>query len=262
MIEPAGTQLWADIRWRDGWRVQRRFDGAAARLVEPGGRVALRGFESECEHALEERAGEPGASGHLVVLLHGLGRTRRSLARIDRALERAGLATARLDYPSTRLPIEGHAAGVAEVLEHVPRPRALSFVTHSLGALVVRQLLTHDAPWREALCRIVMIAPPNQGASLARRLDKGGLLRGILGPSYRQIAQGFARTLPVPGVPVAVFAGDVPGVPGDGLVTVEETRLPQMAEHHVVPAVHTFVMNHPDVIRRAVSFLGGTPDSG
>ncbi len=46
MIEPAGTQLWADIRWRDGWRVQRRFDGTAARLLEPGGRVVLRGAES------------------------------------------------------------------------------------------------------------------------------------------------------------------------------------------------------------------------
>ena len=260
MIEPAGTQLWADIRWRDGWRVQRRFDGAAARLLAPNGRVALRGPESECERALEHRAPASAAVGHLAVLLHGLGRTRRSLARMDRALRRAGFTTARLDYPSTRLPIERHAAGVAELLDHIPTPAAISFATHSLGGLIVRQLLTYDAPWRSAVSRVVMIAPPNQGASLAHRLDKGGVLRGILGPCYGQIADGFAATLPPPDVPIAVFAGDAPGVPGDGLVTVEETRLPEMAEHHVVPAVHTFVMNHPAVIRGAVSFLSAAPE--
>lgn len=260
MIEPAGTQLWADVRWREGWRVQRRFDGNAARLLAPNGRVALRGPESECERLLEERAPALDTADHLVVLLHGLGRTRRSLARMDLALRQAGFTTARLDYPSTRLRIERHAAGVAELLDHIPTPAAISFVTHSLGGLIVRQLLTYDAPWRGAVSRIAMIAPPNQGASLAHTLDKGGVLRGILGPSYRQIAEGFAAELPPPDVPVAVFAGDAPGVPGDGLVAVEETWLPEMAEHHVVPAVHTFIMNHPEVIRGAVSFLSGAPD--
>ena len=85
-------------------------------------------------------------------------------------------------------------------------------------------------------------------------------MRGILGPSYGQIAEGFAATLPVPEVPVAIFAGDAAGVPGDGLVTVDETRLEGASEHHIVPAIHTFVMNHPSVIRGAVSFLAGTPD--
>jgi hypothetical protein len=85
-------------------------------------------------------------------------------------------------------------------------------------------------------------------------------MRGILGPSYGQIAEGFAETLPVPEVPVAVFAGDAAGVPGDGLLTVDETLLAGPCEHHVVPAIHTFVMNHPAVIRGAVSFLSRAPE--
>jgi triacylglycerol lipase len=197
---------------------------------------------------------------HLVVMLHGLGRTRRSLARMDRALTDAGFRTVRLDYPSTRRPIEGHAAGVAKLLDDMPTPRKLSFVSHSLGGLVIRQLCTYDAPWRQAMSRIVMLAPPNHGASLASMLDKGGVIRGILGPSYAQIAEGFAETLPVPDVPFAIFAGDAPGVPGDGLLTVDETRLDGAAEHHVVPVIHTFIMNHPDVIRGATNFLSAAPD--
>ena len=89
----------------------------------------------------------------------------------------------------------------------MPTPAKLSFVSHSLGGLIVRKLLGYDAPWRSALERIVMMAPPNQGASLAASLDKGSVMRGILGPSYGQIAGGFATTLPVPDVPVAIFAG-------------------------------------------------------
>jgi hypothetical protein len=81
-----------------------------------------------------------------------------------------------------------------------------------------------------------------------------------LGPAYGQIAEGYAESLPVPDVPVAIFAGDAAGLAGDGLLTVDETRLGGLGEHHVVPAVHTFVMNEPFVIQRAVSFLAGAPN--
>lgn len=260
MIEPPGTQLWADIRWRDGWRVQRRWDGQASRLLNPGGRIVRRGSLPECEGALEVASPAGAPADHLVILLHGLGRTRRSLARLDRGLVEAGFTTARLDYPSTRKPIQEHAATVAELLDHLPTPRKLSFASHSLGGLIVRQLLDYDSAWRASIERIVMVAPPNQGASLAASLDKGNVMRGILGPSFGQIAEGFATTLPVPEVPVAIFAGDVAGVPGDGLVSVEETRLEGSSEHHIVPAIHTFLMNHPAVIRGAISFLTRAPD--
>ncbi len=200
------------------------------------------------------------AADHLVVLLHGLGRTRRSLARMDRALVHAGFSTMRIDYPSTRRPIERHAEAVAEQLSRAPVPAKLSFVTHSLGGLVLRQLCTYEAPWREAMARVVMLAPPNQGASLAATLDKGGLIRAILGPSFGQIASGRAETLPAPDVPFAIFAGNAPGVPGDGLLRIEETRLEGAAEHHVVPTIHTFIMNHPAVIAGTIAFLRGSPD--
>jgi hypothetical protein len=260
MIEPAGTQLWADSRWRDGWRVQRRWDAEEHRLLDPAGRIVHRGSLADCERALDRAQPSPTPADHLVVLLHGLGRTRRSMARLDRALAQNGFTTARLDYPSTRGPIQEHTATVADLLDHVPVPTKLSFASHSLGGLIIRKLFGYDAPWRSAVERIVMIAPPNRGASLAASLDRGGVMRGILGPSYGQIAEGYAATLPVPDVPVAIFAGDAAGGRGDGLVTVDETRLEGTHEHHVVPAIHTFVMNHPAVIRGAISFLGGAPN--
>jgi hypothetical protein len=44
------------------------------------------------------------------------------------------------------------------------------------------------------------------------------------------------------------------------LLTVDETRLEGASEHHIVPAIHTLLMDHPAVIRGTISFLGGAPD--
>ena len=41
----------------------------------------------------------------------------------------------------------------------------------------------------------------------------------------------------------------------DGIVTVEETKLAGMAEHVVVDAIHTFVMDHPEARAAALRFL-------
>jgi pimeloyl-ACP methyl ester carboxylesterase len=260
MIEPLGTQLWADIRWRDGWRVQRRWNDQSARLVDPRGRAVYHGCPAECDQALQRLSFKREQHAHLVILLHGLGRTRRSLRRLDGALRDAGLVIARLDYPSTRRSIEEHASVVAQLLDQVPTPARLSFVGHSLGALIIRRLLAHGGAWRASATRVVMLAPPNQGASLATALGRYGLFRKVLGPSFVQIAEGCSMDLPIPDLPTAIFAGDALGAWGDGLVKVPETRLTGMAEHQVVRAIHTFIMNHPAVIEGVVSFLRSTPE--
>lgn len=259
MIRSAGTQLWADVRWRDGWRVQSHSTFPATRLLDPNGQVKRRGSLTHCEGSLDRLCPPGDGPDHLVVILHGLGRTRYSMRRMDRALSDAGASTARLDYPSTRRTIQQHAQTVADLLEHVPTPTKLSFVTHSLGGLIVRELLERDAAWRPSVHRILMLAPPNQGAALARTLDNPAL-RTAMGPSFVQLVEGVATTLPIPEVPTAIFAGRVGNTGTDGLVTIEETKLEGMAEHHVVPSIHTFVMNHPTAIERAVSFLDASPD--
>ena len=255
MIAYRGTQLWADVRWRDHWRIQSHAKLGINRLVDPDGAVRGRGSLIACELALDQLAPEASAPEHLAVLLHGLGRTRESMRRMGTVLAGAGITVARLDYPSTRRSIEGHAAAVAALLDRGPAARRLSFVTHSLGALVVRALLAHDAWWRGSVYKILMLAPPNQGAAVATSLDNS-VLRRLMGPSFVQIVRGVATTLAVPDVPVSIVAGRIGSTGGDGLLKVEETKLEGMVEHRVVPAVHTFVMNHPQALECAVSFLG------
>ena len=224
------------------------------------------GTLATCEAALDRLAPRDVArdgAGELVVVLHGLGRSRRSMVAMTASLEGAGFVPVVLDYPSTRRGIGAHVEQVIEVLSHIEGPRGVSFVTHSLGGIVARGVLGHPGfPSHLAPRRLVMCAPPNRGASLARTLDGrlSPIFAAIMGPSGRELATGIA--VPVPSIPFLVVAGKrgaslnpLIGSPDDGVVAVEETKLEGMAEHLVVEAIHTFVMQHPDARAAAVRFL-------
>jgi hypothetical protein len=212
-----------------------------------------------------------------VVLLHGLGRTRWSLARLRRYLERQGFATWARSYPSRRLPLAAIADEVAGwILRDLPGGRPLAAVTHSLGGIIVRHIGR-----RVPFDRVVMLAPPNQGSRVARALGRRPLYRRFLGPAGQALASPEeVATWPEVVAPCAVIAGvhahplwnpygwivrrgGGPGhdEPNDGLLAVSETRMPGLAAFATVHATHTFIMRNRRVREMAVRFLdGGTLD--
>ena len=109
-----------------------------------------------------------------VILLHGMGRSHRSMAAMARHLAHTGYRVVNLDYLSTRASIETLSEGiVSETVnrcrrEHPSAP--IHFVTHSLGGILVRQYLqAHRLPPGS---RIVMLSPPNQGSEVADLLKE------------------------------------------------------------------------------------------
>lgn len=259
-----GAQLWADRRWRAGWRIQQHVLTGHHRLLDPADRRHASGTLARCVDALTVRA-LPAAPARVVVVLHGLGRSRRSMAGLARALTDAGHTPVRLDYPSTRRGLADHVAQVLEVLAHLEGAAEVDFVTHSLGGIVTRGVLASPAwPPRLSPRRVAMLAPPNRGAALARMLHGSvpGLFGAVMGPSGGEVADGIPY--PPPSVPFLVVAGGQgaarglnPAIEGDddGVVGVEETRLDGMVEHRVVEAIHTFVMDHPEARRAVLDFL-------
>ncbi len=264
-----GAQFWADRRYRLGWRVQelvlRRSQGSGRsrhRLLDPLNRRHSSGTLAHCVATLNSRVlAQPPK--HVVVVLHGLGRSSRSMSGMATALRGAGLEAIALDYPSTRRSIDEHVAQIAEVLTHLDGVEEVSFVTHSLGGIIARGVLARNLPVTPI--RLVMLAPPSRGASLARVLHSrvGGLFGMVMGPAGRQLAtHGNEELVPVPTIPFMVVAGHRaeginPLIEGadDGIVSVEETKLEGMQEHLVVESVHTVLMNHPDAQRAAIRFL-------
>ena len=215
--------------------------------------------------AAEERSGpEPD---DLVVLLHGLARSRNNMLILEWRLERLGHRVCNVGY-DTRVPrIRDAAASVRASIERCERREGgrLHFVTHSLGGLVLRALLADGAPG--ALGRAVMLAPPNQGSEIADRLRDLGWLEPIMGPLAPQLGTGpkdLPRTLPPPTMPFGVIAGDdwinpagplwLPA-PHDGTVSVESTRLRGMSDHLVLPYTHTFIVAAGPVAEQVDRFL-------
>jgi len=195
-------------------------------------------------------SGGPGDRRELVVLVHGMGRSRASMWMLGRSLEAQGYRVLNWGYSSysDSVPALGAALSrdVADEIGSAPR---VHFVGHSLGNVIVRWALAHERPARAG--RVVMLAPPNQGAAAADRYARyaAWLMPPIT--ELRTAPNSTVRMLPVPrGVDFGVIAGA-----HDGKVSVAETRLPGARAHTVVPAAHTFIMNRRDVHRLTLRFL-------
>jgi pimeloyl-ACP methyl ester carboxylesterase len=216
--------------------------------------------------ALPANASASTAQAEVVVLLHGLGRSDRSMQPLAERLGEAGYAVRNLDYPSTEATPEELTALLARELGAccAGAPR-LHFVTHSLGGVLVRAYLADHHPAN--LGRVVLLAPPNHGSELVDALAETTLLRALLGPTAAELgtgAQSLPNRLPAPWFEVGVIAGTrslsplgayvVPGE-DDGTVSVASTRLDGMRDFLVVDASHTFIMRDERVGAQVIEFL-------
>ena len=213
-------------------------------------------------------AGEVAAPrDHLVLLLHGMGRSPWIFRDLERALDRAGYEAVAIAYPSLTRDLESHAAQLEKLLNDLEGVSKVSFVTHSLGGIVLRTTLARESAWRERVQpgRAVMLAPPSQGSELAAMLADWRLFHLIGGPSAGQLADGENFVAPPGDVAVGVIAGGREDGEGfnpllsgdnDGIVTVAEARLEGAADFLVVPAVHTFIASDPETIAATLAFIG------
>ncbi len=209
-----------------------------------------------------------GLAHEHVILLHGMCRTRRSMAALETALVQAGYQVSNIDYPSRSAGIEKlseQAVGGAVDKCRKEGSTTLHFVTHSLGGILVRSYLSrHTLP---ELGRVVMLGPPNQGSEIVDRLGCLWLFGAINGPAGRELGTGPDSTpnrLGPVTFPLGVIAGNrsinwinscmIPG-PDDGKVSVERTQVAGMADHIVVPATHPLMAKKPVVIRQVIRFL-------
>jgi hypothetical protein len=202
-----------------------------------------------------------------LVLLHGLGRTTRSMKRLASEGVRRGYRVRNIGYSSRRAGIFAHAERVGLAISALPDDGPLHAVTHSMGGIVLRAALAGGWVAQERIGRVVMIAPPNRGSELADWLSRTPLLRFAVGPAGPELctgAGGVPRTLPPAPCEIGVIAGAAPrgaltaslfGGPNDGKVSVAHARVDGMHDFLVVPRGHTFIMNHPEVIMQTFHFL-------
>ena len=196
----------------------------------------------------------PAAPREVVVLLNGLARTKYSLRQLHDAIEKAGYRAIDWPYRSWSGSFEAHAARLARDLETLARDPAVArvhAVGHSLGGIVLRRALLDAAPSAK-FGRLVQLVPPNHGSGVARGLAT------VLGRPFPVLAElsddprSAVNRLGVPrGIEIGVVAARY-----DHLVALASTHVEGEADHLLLPASHSFLMNRDDVIAATIAFLG------
>ncbi|MCH2153234.1 MAG: lysophospholipase [Phycisphaerales bacterium] len=204
----------------------------------------------------------------VIVLLHGLGRTHRSMGRLRRRLEAEGHETWSMTYPSRRGTMASISDRISERIDRDLGDRPLIAVTHSMGGIILRHLAErHD--WQGS----VLLAPPNSGSKAARWAGRTPILRWFFGPALGQLADPEAwPSLPSPNLVIAGTRGlswsSPPswcfalarifksGEAHDGTVSVTETSHHDVDEHRQVHAGHSTIMGNQEVIELVVDWVG------
>jgi len=195
-----------------------------------------------------------------VVLLHGQGRTRASMVVLRQRLRGSGYRTLSIAYNSRKNTIDQISDALLDRLRRDIETPTYHLVGHSLGNVIIRNGFKNTFPG--GLSRVVMLAPPNQPAQLARLLRERSLYRLITGDTGQKLAdESFYRALPIPNVEFGVVAGNksrtglLRGEPNDGVVTVDSTKLDGMSDWVLVHHTHTFMMNSRATFELVRSFI-------
>ena len=263
-----GMQFWGDVQFFQGWHIQRHVYSGHYRLLDPHDYRQAWGTLEECQEALAEIRAErnlPTMSGSAVILLHGLGRSDKSMRALQQHLEQAGFSVINFNYPSTRISLADSASYLHHVIRALDGIEAIHLVGFSMGGLVTRTYLGEYGDPR--IRRTVLIGVPNLGADLATTLHRNWAYRLVAGPAGQELVtgpNGAGAKLPSPSGEFGVIAGfrDAPQgynplIPGDddGTVSVACTRLPGAADFLAVKTIHSLLCRSSQTLDGTVRFL-------
>ncbi len=274
-----GSQFWTDELIHGQWRIQRNVLSGHHRLLDPANVRRTWGTWGSCMQTWNDLKREKKVAPlrkKVIIVLHGLGRTRASMKGMARFLAKnEEYSVLSYSYASTRSTLADDAKSLAKVLSHLQGVDEINFVAHSMGNLVVRHLLGDQLEAAKGLGvdhrlrRFVMLAPPNNGAALAERFKNNPVFRLVFGAGGQQFTKNWAALqdhLITPPCQFGIIAGGAkdgdqngrnPLLDGndDLVVTVSETRLPGAHDFAIVPVAHTFIMDDDNVQQLTLRFL-------
>ena len=285
-----GRQLWSDYRVRPDWaagpsaayRVQFNRMTGHWRLIDPSDKRLAWGTKVDCTEALDRVRpwrDDDATDRSVTVCLHGLMRSRHCMNKIAGSIRSAGGYPIAVGYASTRATVPDHAESLDEVISDWPEAWRLRFVGHSMGNIVTRCWVgdrrADDAGILGRCESMVMLGPPNQGSSIAKKLRRTGVFGWVAGSGGLNMAapddgevdrtfESIADRLATPPFPFAIIAGDLShwiagnpllDGPNDLVVTVEETKLAGATRFETVPVAHALMMRDDDTIKMTLEML-------
>jgi pimeloyl-ACP methyl ester carboxylesterase len=274
-----GRFTWSDEVVYHNWRVQRSAVVGHYRLIDPKDRRYTFGTLEHCLEELEAvkvKHELPPLPKDVVIVVHGLGASRQWMDELSEHLTEEGrFSIVNVGYPSTMGEIGGYADSLLSVLKHLDGVETVSFVAHSMGNIVIRHTLADIKSLPEAerpkikFIRMVMIAPPNHGASVADSFADNKLIQAFAGEPLQQLAPGkgwdtLEQQLATPDFEFGVIAGGqgdgegyLENIPGDDdiLLSVNTTKLAGASDFALVKGIHQTLPKNDQVQQYTLRFL-------
>jgi pimeloyl-ACP methyl ester carboxylesterase len=209
------------------------------------------------------------AATHILVI-HGYGSTKLFVEGIARYLREHDLNARTWTWPSLTKDVEESGELLAAKLATLPATDTVSFVTHSMGAIVVRVFLDRRAgdTAMPVIGRIVMIAPPNHGSELGNFFADWHAFHWLMGPNpalVRIDSSSYVNTMPDPpaGTDIGIIAGTaftgnanpLFDTLHDGYISVNRTRLGCESDFITVKGSHSFLIHDSRVKENVLHFL-------
>jgi pimeloyl-ACP methyl ester carboxylesterase len=195
-----------------------------------------------------------------VVVVHGLWMNGLVMLPLARRLERCGFQVTRHGYRSVSRGLRENARTLAAVCRKAGG--RLHLIGHSLGGLVIMTML-QDHP-EISVHRVVLIGSPYADSAAAHGLARFAWSRRVLGHTIRDWLRRPRPRVP-DGVELGVIAGDASfglgrlfvnlPAPNDGVVMLDETRVPGAADSIVLHTSHSAMLVSREVARAACTFL-------
>jgi hypothetical protein len=213
-------------------------------------------------------AQRPGSAGVHAILVHGMGRTPVSMLLLAKRLRAAGMTTHLFAYSAA---FERWLPCVERLRKFIAArtgDQRFIVIGHSLGCVLTRAVLPHLVRQPELG---VFLAPPTKASSYAIKLAQWRLFRLLTGEMGQLLArQDFMDTLPVPDIPLRVYAG-IKGPrgswmpfgdePNDGILSVKEVQLGEIPVQ-LLPTIHTVIMNSRQMTDDIVTAVQARPGNG
>lgn len=196
-----------------------------------------------------------------ILVVHGLWMTGAIFAIQRRQLVRRGYRVETFSYPSVRLPLQEIAARLTRTIETLACP-GVHFVGHSLGGLVVLETLARATSM--SVGRVVLLGSPANGSRSAAQLVQSRFGRKLVGKALLEWEPSRAAAV-TSSIDVGMIAGTsrfglgslivkLPP-PNDGVVCIDETRLPGLRDHVTMPVAHSEMIVSARVADQICHFL-------
>ncbi|MDD4992908.1 MAG: hypothetical protein PHR83_11795 [Paludibacter sp.] len=205
---------------------------------------------------------------HKVYIIHGYGGFGLQMEKIHNAIQKSGYESENFTYQSFTKDIDSVAITLFEKIRN-ENIDTVSFVTHSMGALVVRALYRHlDKNIHfPQIYRFIMLAPPNKGTPVADFYKNYGFILPIGGPNVEHMttdSASYANQLPIPTCEVGLILAITGKKPwynpfmkddNDGLISANYAKLGIEKDIVVIKSQHAAMTQNKKVIKLILEFL-------